>query len=300
LNQSTYIIIVTFNGLPWIRKCFDSIKDSNLLQQTIVIDNASTDSTVEDIRRTYPEVDITLEPNNLGFGKANNIGIAKAIQKGATHLFLLNQDAYLQKNTVSKLINLSNNNPEYGILSPIHLNENGKTDYLFQSYLTDAKIDPNSNNEIEEVNFCNAALWLVPASTFLIIGGFDPVFPHYGEDKDLVNRLKYHQLKIGVCTNVTSTHDRDSSAPLPFEKRKYFEYISYLVDLKNPNSVFHEAYLAAIKKINKYLIYEALKFQIRGFKLDLKHKKELKLNLTDIKNHRELCLSKGAHFLKLE
>ena len=113
--------MVTFNSIKWIDECLASCEAS----QTIVIDNASTDSTVSHIRKNYPEVTLIENKSNIGFGQANNIGIQKALSEGAEYVFLLNQDAYLGQDCIEKLIEVHQSNPEYGILSPMHLNGNG-------------------------------------------------------------------------------------------------------------------------------------------------------------------------------
>ncbi len=300
MSQETFIVVVTFNALPWVEKCFGSIRSAGLLSQTIVVDNASSDDTVNIITSSFPEVLIITQDENLGFGRSNNIGIDYAINHGAQHLFLMNQDAIIESDTISKLIATADLHPEYGILSPLQLNSNNQLDYLFESYLRASNIDPESSKEIEEVMFCNAALWLINASTFRKIGGFDPIFPHYGEDKDLVNRAQFHGLKIGVCPQIKAIHDRDSSQTRPITQRKYFEYISYLVDLKNPKLEFEATYKRIQKTIRKYIFRESLRFQRSQKKLDIKHRAMLHDNLDNLKEHKALCLTRGPHFLNLK
>ncbi len=126
------IIVVTFNSMKWIDECLDSCE----VGQTIVIDNASNDSTLNHIRENYPEVILIENKTNIGFGQANNIGIQKALSNGAEYVFLLNQDAYLENDCVEKLIEVHQSNPEYGIMSPTHYNGSGTDlDRNFSEYL---------------------------------------------------------------------------------------------------------------------------------------------------------------------
>ena len=62
---------------------------------------------------------------NLGFGRANNIGLKWALENDANFVFLNNQDAWVKPETIGGVISVSQSNPEYGILSPVHLNEAG-------------------------------------------------------------------------------------------------------------------------------------------------------------------------------
>jgi len=72
------IIIVTWNGKKYALECLDSLRalNSKLVLEVIVVDNASTDGTPDAIQEHYPEVRLFRNQANLGFAKANNIGIA--------------------------------------------------------------------------------------------------------------------------------------------------------------------------------------------------------------------------------
>jgi GT2 family glycosyltransferase len=78
-----YFIIVTYNAMKWAEKCFTSLRQSSVPVHCIVVDNGSTDGTQKYITSNFPEVELIQSEKNLGFGKANNIGIEKAYQKGA-------------------------------------------------------------------------------------------------------------------------------------------------------------------------------------------------------------------------
>ncbi len=212
------IIVVTYNGMPWIQKCLESCEDYSV----IIIDNASTDNTVNFIEENYPSVEIHPQSENLGFGQANNLGIGYALEKDAEYVFLLNQDAYLHSGCIESLINNQKLNPDFGILSPIHLNGNGdRMDQNFSNYMTyKNNIDFYSDfvlnkdlKEIYEVPFVNAAGWLLSRDILKTVGGFDPIFFHYGEDDNYCQRARYHNFKIGVVPFAFLNHDREGREP---------------------------------------------------------------------------------------
>src|SRR6476469_8833405 len=116
-----FTIIVTYNGSKWIDKCLGSVLNSTVPVRIIVVDNASSDDTPKKIRNGFPEVDLIESPFNSGVCKANNIGIKKAYDLGATHFFLLNQDAWVERDTIEKLVVHQRENREYAVLSPLHL-----------------------------------------------------------------------------------------------------------------------------------------------------------------------------------
>ncbi len=213
-------IVVTYNGAYWIEKCISSLINSDVKDHhIIVIDNCSSDNTIDLIEEKFSVVELIKNTKNLGFGKANNIGLKIALQRQADYVFLLNQDAWLEKNTLSKLIETHKLNPDYGIISPIQVNKNGKIDTHFLKFsfnnfdfplLSDVLLQKKTCN-IYEVDFINAASWLLPVNTIREIGGFMPVFTHYGEDNNYCNRAKYFKIKIGITPGIKIVHDRKDS-----------------------------------------------------------------------------------------
>lgn len=199
--------------MPWIGQCLNSCKG----YPVIVVDNQSTDGTVSFIEKYYPKVEILCQIKNLGFGAANNIGMKHAIDKGAHYVFLLNQDAYLQPETIHELVKVHREHPAFGILSPIHLNSDGSSlDVNFSNYfkinnhfIYDALIK-DVLKPVYEVPFVNAAAWLLPRQTIEVIGGFDFIFYHYGEDDNYCQRVLFHGYKMGVVPHTFIHHDREN------------------------------------------------------------------------------------------
>jgi len=123
--MKVYVVIVTFNGMNWIGNCLNSVFHSSIPLKVVIVDNNSRDETVSFIKNNYPEITLLEQHKNLGFGAGNNIGISYALKNGVDYVFLLNQDVYIQENTIKKLIEVYNNNKEFGILSPVHSNGSG-------------------------------------------------------------------------------------------------------------------------------------------------------------------------------
>lgn len=212
------IIIVTWNGMKWIEKCLNSIRHSTYPVTVYVVDNKSTDKTPDFIERTFSEVKLTRSDKNLGFGKANNLAILQAYNEGNEYFFLLNQDAYIQPNTVAELLKVTSSNNDYYIVSPTHLNGDASdVDPYFRDfvlakcplYLRNSIL--NSGQTLFESDFIPAAAWFLPRRTIETIGGFDPLFYHYGEDDNYCQRCIYHQHKIVFTTDAYVLHDRLST-----------------------------------------------------------------------------------------
>ena len=101
--------------------------DQSRLQSTycvsiVVVDNKSSNDDTLSIVETFKDTVCLPQSENLGFGRANNIGISYALQADADYVFLLNQDAYIYRDTIEKLVKCAQQDDSFGILSPLHLN----------------------------------------------------------------------------------------------------------------------------------------------------------------------------------
>jgi len=257
-------VVVWYNGLKWVNKCLDSLRNSDCKLTTVVIDNGSTDGSIEQIKAHFPDVILIESETNLGFGKANNIGIKYALERGADYIFLLNQDAWINNNTISNLINVASKNLEYGIVSPVHLNgTNTGLDLNFSrnvsaiscpGFYSDLYI--NALKDIYSVENINAAAWLITAKCIGVVGLFEPAFHLYGEDDNYIQRIKFHQFKLGLVPSAAIYHDREERKGLPNSvgiKRKIpTNKLTLILNINN-------SYLKSYAYILQYAIYLLVK-----------------------------------------
>jgi len=257
---SVCIIIVSYNFEPWIHRCLPSVEASLLPATVMVIDNGSGDATCQIIRDKYPGVELIETHENLGFGRANNIGIQLAMERGFDYLFLLNQDAWIEPDTLGKLVDAAEKNSAYGILSPVHLNGKGDaTDFGFSEYtgLKNREEAGQLAAEVTSYPFINAAMWLIPVSVIKETGSFAPLFAHYGEDRNLVLRAQKRGYKAGLVRSAFGYHDREAR---PVSRKQYFyaEYVYFLTEAVNPfyspPKAIAYSLLAALKKAWKALL----------------------------------------------
>ena len=218
-----YVIIVTYNGAPWIRGALDSLRRSELPCIPVVVDNASTDDSVDIVRREYPEAVLLAQSDNTGFGIGNNIGISLALQRGAKYIFLLNQDAFVTPPAFGALVDFMERHPEYAVTTPLHCSPDlGSIDrgtlrgYLHPyapDYLSDACL--GQVKEHYNIRGINAAAWMVRSAAFRTVGGFDPVFFMYGEDDDLITRFAHLGQRFALVPAARVVHLRARSPRSP-------------------------------------------------------------------------------------
>ncbi|TSD66478.1 glycosyltransferase family 2 protein [Inquilinus sp. KBS0705] len=245
-SYKVYVVIVVYNGMQWLQRCLSSLQNSLLPLKVILVDNGSVDGSPQFIKTNFSEYTYIQADTNLGFGRANNIGIEIAINECADYVFLLNQDAWVEVNTIQNLINIHKKNPQFGILSPMHLDAGYlNLDYNFSTFITPDKC-PNLCSDIYTNNlkivyaaeFINAAAWLMSAKCIKKVGLFDKLFFHYGEDRNYSQRVLYHGFKIGVCPSEKIVHDRDNrkgpEGRAPKEKRQR-KILVRLCDINDAN-----------------------------------------------------------------
>ena len=205
--------------MQWIEKCIHSLISSSIPVEIVVIDNGSKDQTIKFVRDNFPYVSMVETGKNNGFGFANNIGLKIARANNADFVFLLNQDAWVEKDTIVNLITAQKENPEFGIISPLHMNGSGSAlDLYFRNYLiasssiefvSTEKYNQSGKKNLINAKFVNAAAWLISKSCLTRTGDFDPIFFHYGEDWNYIHRAIYWGFKVGICSRARIYHDRE-------------------------------------------------------------------------------------------
>ena len=203
--------------MKWIDKCIGSIYLSTVKADIFVVDNGSDDKTAEYIKSHFPSVILIESQENLGFGKANNLGMKYALENEYDYIYLLNQDAWVMPDTFQIMIEAHIKHPEYGILSPIQLT--ASMDRFDNNFARICRLEKRKCNLLENLFFHSgcvsditcvmAAHWLISRQCLTKVGGFSPVFPHYDEDDNYAERVLYKGFKVGIVHEAKAVHDRE-------------------------------------------------------------------------------------------
>lgn len=266
-----YVIVVTYNGLQWLDKCIGTLYSSEIKLNIVVIDNASSDGTPDVIRDKWPLVTLIEAGRNLGFGQANNIGIRYAMHKGFDCVYLLNQDAWISPDQITELAELQRADTLFGVLSPMQMQSDLRTpDQNFDRCLNelnrvgyrDHVSSHKTTKVIYEVRKVMAAHWLVSAEAIRRVGGFAPIFTHYGEDYNFLDRLSYHGLKAGVCPGVAAVHDRairnEENLSRAISRTFNSVFLPLACDINRP---YPSAFWHALRAILKESMRQMVKFK---------------------------------------
>lgn len=242
-----------------------SLQASSCPVNIIVVDNNSSDDTVAIVRK-HSYTEIIISDDNLGFGRANNIGIKKSLELGADYLFLLNQDTWIFENTIAHLVAKMEKFPQLGIVSPVHLSPDGITpDQSFATYLS--RKGKQLDNKVATVPFVNAAAWMLSRGCVAKTGIFEPAFSHYGEDRNYCDRVLYHGLEIAVSTDSQIVHDRTITRN--FKKDSIQSQYKVLATLLNINYSLTTAYGKALREVFGLPKYFAKHYGLKAISLFL-------------------------------
>lgn len=305
------VIVVTYNGAKWIDKCFGSLTSSSIPVNILAVDNGSTDDSIMLIKNRFPSVEVIETKENLGFGKANNIGLKRAVAENVDYVFLLNQDAWIETDTISKCISAAVENSKYGVLSPMHFNWDGnKVDGYFlemvnpdncKDFLSDLILSKSKTTY--KVHFIHAACWLITSDCLKKVGGFDPLFPHYGEDNDYIERATFYKFDTAIVSSTIVYHGGFSHIVRSEKFEIYMALIRAKLQLKTIQNSLIVNYILFFKhrfdEITTFLILLKFKKALNTFKLLVK----ATLSLGLVKKSRKISKSRLAfldinHFKK--
>ena len=108
---SVSVIIVSYKVRYYIEQCLESVLRSVPDAQVLVVDNKSDDGSVEYLRERFPQIEVIANDFNAGFGKANNMALAKAVGR---YVLFLNPDTVVAERTIPGCMDYMEAHPEVG------------------------------------------------------------------------------------------------------------------------------------------------------------------------------------------
>lgn len=194
------VIMVTYNSAHCIRALVGTLAK---LPHIIVIDNASHDDTLKIVRAQVGHAKIISNPLNVGFGTANNQGLAMVSTPFA---LLLNPDCEIEVDAVKQLLHTAAHHPTAALVIPQILESDGKVDVNYRWSPTSWAGKGPGADGLCCVGFACGAVWLVRMSIWQQTGGFDESFFLYYEDDDVCQRLFDARHSILLDPSIRVTH----------------------------------------------------------------------------------------------
>jgi GT2 family glycosyltransferase len=240
------VIIVNYNVKEFLQNLIYSIQKAacNLDYEILIVDNNSEDGSVEFIREKFPFITLIANDTNLGFSKANNIGLSRA--KGE-YILLLNPDVIVSEDTFQKMIDFFKSHRDCGLAGCKILNPDGTLQLACRRsfpgpWIAFCKVTglstlfPKSRlfarynltylneNETYEVDAVSGSFMMMTREAYQRVGGLDEEFFMYGEDLDLCYRIQKAGLKVFYVHSTQIIHYKGESTKRSSLDETWFFY----------------------------------------------------------------------------
>lgn len=209
------VVVPNWNGKEELPACLDSLLAQTEPGHLIVVENGSTDGSLELLQQHYPQVELVVNKKNLGFAGGVNSGIRRAMEQGAAYIALFNNDAVADKGWLKELVGCLDAQPEAGIATCKLLNSDGThLDSTGDYYTAWGLPYPRGRGEADSGQYDNqrtvfaasggASLYRV--SMLREIGLFDEDFFAYYEDVDISFRAQLAGWKVAYVPAAVAYH----------------------------------------------------------------------------------------------
>ncbi|MDP2654681.1 MAG: glycosyltransferase family 2 protein [Candidatus Omnitrophota bacterium] len=213
-NPRVGVIVINWNCFQDTAECVEALKKSTYQNiEIIVVDNASTDGSAEKVEQSIPGIVFIKSKDNLGWAGGNNLGVRDALNKGIDYVLLLNADAFVEPDTIEKMVRKAESSPDIGLVSPVL--------YYFSSRRLQhcgaginwekcTKICPTDIRDIDKIPPDRFWVWftatLVKRKVIDVIGLFEEKYFCYCEDQEYSLRAYRAGFKIAVATDAKVFH----------------------------------------------------------------------------------------------
>jgi GT2 family glycosyltransferase len=214
------VVVVSWNARDHIERCLESVRGRDV----IVVDNGSTDGTVELVRERFPDVRL-IEQGNVGMGGGNNTGMRVAEGR---YFFLLNSDAWVHGDGLDVLLEFADEHPDAAVVGPKLQNPDGSlqrsvrgeptlwrvaTEYFFirklaphTNLLNPLYVGGFDHDALREVDWLSGAALLVRREAADAVGLFDEDFFMFSEEADWQTRFRQAGWTVWFQPDAVVTH----------------------------------------------------------------------------------------------
>lgn len=227
------VVIVNWNVRGLLQRCLRSIlesKPSIINLQVIVVDNASTDGSVEMIQAEFPNVHLITNTHNRGFPAANNQGIAAAQGR---YVFLLNPDTEVVSDALATMVTFADEHPDVGVVGPQLLNPDGSVQssrrrlptlataffestwlspYAPKSLLRRYQMRDTPDDVTQDVGWVDGAALMARREAIEQVGLMDEGFFMYSEELDWCQRFGEAGWRVVYLPTARILHHRGKSS----------------------------------------------------------------------------------------
>lgn len=264
------IVITNYNGLGYLKKCLPTVRDAIEYaggdHQCIIVDDCSSDESVAYIRKNFPEFELRIPQQNLGFQKASNFGV-----KHAKHdiVIMLNNDIMLEKDNIVKLTAHFHDDSVFCVSTKVFMWDKttylaGKRTAIFEKGHITLKDDPG-DTRVTDTFFATGGAAAFCKKKYEQLHGFDSLYyPLYWEDIDLCYRARKRGYKVLYDPNIVMYHKHQATITkmMNEDSIKYLtgrnSYLFLWRNVTSPQLIFQHIVWCPL-----FLMRDLLKFRTR-------------------------------------
>lgn len=218
-NHTITIIILNWNGWKNTINCVNSLKtiSCTATYKIIIIDNCSSDDSIDRIKAALPEIKLIQNQKNLGFGGGCNVGFKYSIQHNAEYVWLLNNDTTVYTDTLQELLDIAHSDISIGITGSVLYNMDTPEEIQtwgggYIDFWAGNTKNIYDKKRTAELQYITGASMLIRVGALQQAGMFDDhSFFMYWEDVDLCFRLSKNDWKLSVAEKSKVLHKEGES-----------------------------------------------------------------------------------------
>ncbi len=216
MSPLVYVIVLNYNGRRWLPHCLSTLAETRYENfRVIVVDNASSDDSLEFAGEQFPGVEVIANRTNLGFSEGNNVGVRAALRNDADYVVLLNPDTKVEPEWLGALIAVGESDPRIGILGAVQLEYDGDdfndwTKMAAREHLDELRRLESARSYIP-MAWVEGACFAVKRSVLEEVGLLDPIFFSFYEEIDLCRRAICQEYKVVLVPRSQIRHYRGGS-----------------------------------------------------------------------------------------
>lgn len=222
-DPAVYVIVLAWNHSDDTREALSTLLASNYSNLHIgIVNNGSTDDTLQMLNQEFPQVEVISSPTNLGVSGGYNLGIQYALNKDPDYILIANNDIAVDRDMISKLVENLTQNPRNGIAMPkiYHYDDRKRlwcTGARWRKFPPTVKMmhldtkENSTNSQAKLIEFAPSCVLLLRADVVKEIGFFDTEYFFYFDDWDYSRRVVDAGYKIAYVPGAVMWHKISAS-----------------------------------------------------------------------------------------
>jgi len=208
-NSQIGILVLNNNGRDWLPTIYQSIREQSYPRARLyLVDNASTDSSVDWTQKEYPEVTVLRMPSNLGYCMAYNLSMKQAFADQCDWVIWANNDVKLKADCLSAMVEAAQSDARIGVAGPAFLSweKDEPNYYILGNYPQAIPAMGKHSNDPMDVDWVEGSFLMVSRRCYESVGPLDPFLFFYWEEADFCRRARFQGWRVVLVPSALARH----------------------------------------------------------------------------------------------